>query len=69
MPYNKRLKITEADYNRLESLLNDFLNEKDPHVSLYLEGYFQRAKRVYYSGGVTVWKSGKILNPSLCLID
>lgn len=47
--YNKRLKITESDYTRLESLLMEFLNSKDSQVVSYLDSYFQRAKNDHYT--------------------
>lgn len=47
--YNHRLKITESDYIRLESLLTQFLQDQNPYVTQFVGGYFQRAKNESYS--------------------
>lgn len=47
--YNKRLKITEPDYTRLESLLTKFLNDQTPGVSQFVNAYFQKAKNESYT--------------------
>ena len=47
--YNKRLKITESDYTRLESLLTKFLSDQTPEVSQFVNAYFQKAKNESYT--------------------
>ena len=47
--HNHRLKITESDYTRLESLLTQFLSDQTPQVRDFIAGYFQKAKNESYS--------------------